>query len=50
MQIKAGLVSLLRSYEFGVSRKTEEPVKIKASSFVLAAKETIWLDVQKIEK
>ncbi|KAJ3655229.1 hypothetical protein Zmor_014365 [Zophobas morio] len=48
MQSKVGLTSLLRSYKFNVNKKTMEPLKMKADSFVLATEGEIWLDAEKI--
>ncbi|RZC32213.1 p450 domain containing protein, partial [Asbolus verrucosus] len=48
MQSKVGLTALLRKYNFTVSSKTKEPLKMKVNSLVLAAEGEIWLDAHKI--
>ncbi|XP_063930041.1 probable cytochrome P450 6a17 [Zophobas morio] len=48
MQSKVGLTFLLKSYKFKVNRRTVEPLKIKANSFILSAEGEVWLDAEKI--
>jgi cytochrome P450 family 6 len=48
MQSKVGLTSLLKNYKFTVSKKTMEPLKMRARSFIPTAEGGIWLDAEKI--
>ncbi|RZC38786.1 p450 domain containing protein, partial [Asbolus verrucosus] len=48
MQAKVGLTSMIRNFQFTVSRKTKEPLKMQVNSVILAAEGDVWLDAQKI--
>ncbi|EFA12632.1 cytochrome P450 6a2 [Tribolium castaneum] len=48
MQTKVGLATLLKNYKFKVGERTQEPLKFKVASFVLAAEGEIWLDAEKL--
>ncbi|XP_044261647.1 probable cytochrome P450 6a23 [Tribolium madens] len=48
MQTKVGLATLLKNYKFTVGKKTQEPLKWKVASFVLAAEGEVWLDAEKL--
>lgn len=48
MQSKVGLTSLLRNFRLTLNEKTQEPLKMKTNSLVLAAKGEIWLNVHKV--
>jgi cytochrome P450 family 6 len=48
MQSKVGLASLLKHYKFTVNKKTMEPLKMRANSFVPTAEGGIWLDAEKL--
>ncbi|EFA05683.1 cytochrome P450 6a2 [Tribolium castaneum] len=48
MQSKVGLVSLLRNFKFTVNEKTQEPLKMKTNSLVLAVEGEIWLNVHRL--
>lgn len=50
MQSKVGLAYLLKNYRFTVNKKTQEPLKMSAKSFVLAAEGDIWLNAERISK
>lgn len=48
MQTKVGLTSLLKNYKFSVNSKTQEPLKMKPLSLVLAAVGEIWLNAERV--
>lgn len=48
MQAKIGIVSLLRSFRFGVSKKTEVPLELDTRSPTLNSKHGIHLKVERI--
>ncbi|KYB28570.1 probable cytochrome P450 6a14 [Tribolium castaneum] len=48
MQTKVGLATLLQNYNFWVAGRTQEPLKYKVASFILAAEGEIWLDAEKL--
>lgn len=45
LQIKVGVVLLLRQYRLGVNGKTKEPIKINPKSPLTVPKSKIWIDV-----
>lgn len=47
LQIKIGLVLLLRQYRFRVNAKTKEPIKINPKSPLVVPKNKIWIDLQR---
>ncbi|GLV36767.1 Cytochrome P450 6a2 [Carabus blaptoides fortunei] len=47
MEAKVGLSSLLKNYRFTLNPKTEDPLRINASSPLLATA-AVWLDVEKV--
>ncbi|EDW32574.1 GL10369 [Drosophila persimilis] len=48
IQTKIGLVSLLRRFKFGISKRTEIPLILDTRSFLLATKNGIHLRVERI--
>ena len=48
MQVKIGLISLLRKYSFSVCDKTAIPLEIDMQQFLMSAKGGIYLKVDKI--
>ncbi|KAF2892006.1 hypothetical protein ILUMI_14167, partial [Ignelater luminosus] len=48
MQAKVGLAFLLKQFRFSVNKKTSVPLKMDPFTFILSAKDGIWLDVEKI--
>ncbi|XP_063930045.1 probable cytochrome P450 6a13 [Zophobas morio] len=48
LQSKLGLVCLIQNYKFTINKKTQEPLRYKQNSIVLAAEGEIWLNAQKI--
>lgn len=49
LQIKIGLVLLLCKYQFSVSTKTKEPIKLNSKSTLRVPKSKIWLTVRERE-
>ncbi|KAF5287520.1 hypothetical protein FQA39_LY04148 [Lamprigera yunnana] len=48
MQAKVALTLLVKNYRFVLNEKTQLPLKIQPLSFVICAKDGIWLDAEKI--
>ncbi|XP_044255032.1 cytochrome P450 6A1-like [Tribolium madens] len=49
LQSKVGLTAILKHYEIKLSNKTKLPVILNPRSFITSAKDSIWLDVKKID-
>ncbi|XP_063930005.1 probable cytochrome P450 6a23 isoform X2 [Zophobas morio] len=49
MEAKIGFISLLKEYKFTVNQKTEDPLKMKVNSFVVAPQGEIWLNAEKLQ-
>lgn len=49
LQIKVGLVLLLRKYRLGVNGRTREPIKINTKSPLSVPKSSIWMDLREGE-
>ncbi|KAF2891454.1 hypothetical protein ILUMI_14719, partial [Ignelater luminosus] len=47
MQIKLGIISIVRNFEIRVNYKTKVPVEMVPESFVLAARGGLWLNFYK---
>ncbi|KAF2894152.1 hypothetical protein ILUMI_12021, partial [Ignelater luminosus] len=48
MQTKVGLAFLLKHFRFSINKKTSVPLVMDPFTFLLTAKDGIWLDVEKI--
>ncbi|KAF5287526.1 hypothetical protein FQA39_LY04154 [Lamprigera yunnana] len=48
MQVKVALTVLVKNYKFTLNEKTTLPLKINPLSFVISAKDGIWLNGEKI--
>ncbi|KAL3280424.1 hypothetical protein HHI36_017906 [Cryptolaemus montrouzieri] len=50
MESKVGLISLLKTYEFKLNPKTQEPLKFDPKVLIMSIKGDIWLDYEKCSK
>ncbi|EFA05730.1 probable cytochrome P450 6a23 [Tribolium castaneum] len=48
LEVKLALTCLLKNYKFSVNCKTKEPLAMRVDTVVLAPKDEIWLDLEKI--
>ncbi|XP_066259573.1 probable cytochrome P450 6a13 [Euwallacea similis] len=49
MQTKAGLVSLLRNYNFSLNKKTPLPIKTQRDTVITTVAGGIWVDITRVE-
>ncbi|XP_044260280.1 cytochrome P450 6A1-like [Tribolium madens] len=48
LEVKLALIYLLKNYKFSLNWKTKEPLTMRVDTLVLAPKDEIWLDLEKI--
>lgn len=48
MQIKIGLITLLKNFKIKISEKTETPLKLDAKSFITSPNGGVWIDLEPI--
>ncbi|XP_018321415.1 probable cytochrome P450 6a13 isoform X2 [Agrilus planipennis] len=48
LQTKVGLACLLRNYKFTLNPKTVVPLEFLGGQFILALKESVWIDAHKV--
>ncbi|KAF7281446.1 hypothetical protein GWI33_004771 [Rhynchophorus ferrugineus] len=48
MQVRVGLISLIKNFKFTLNEKTSNPIKIEKVSFALGVDGDVWLDASRV--